>query len=262
MNILDEIFAHKQNEVAADMAQTPLAVVRAAAEAMPPALDFAAALRRSPQARPRLIAEIKRASPSRGLLNLIANPLALAELYRDNGATAISVLTDRRYFQGSLDDLRTVAGMKPRLPLLRKDFLLDAYQVYQARAAGADAVLLIAAYLEASQLRDLHALASELGLAALVEVHDAAELEMALSACHPNLVGVNNRNLRDFRIRLETTLELRTLVPAGVCLVAESGIHTPDDVRRLQEAGVDAILVGESLVTAPDIAAQVRRLLA
>jgi indole-3-glycerol phosphate synthase len=260
MNLLDEIFTHKRAEVAGQKLQTPLSAVRAAAEAMPPTLDFVSALRRPPQARPRLIAEIKRASPSRGLLNPIADPLALAQIYRDNGAAAVSVLTDQRYFQGSLDDLRAAAGMNPRLPLLRKDFLCDPYQLFQARAAGADAVLLIAAYLDASQLRDLHALANQLGMAALVEVHDAAELEKALAACRPVLVGVNNRNLRDFSVRLETTLELRAQVPAEVCMVAESGIHTPEDVRRLQEAGVDAILVGEALVTAPDIAAKVRSL--
>ncbi|MBN1372410.1 MAG: indole-3-glycerol phosphate synthase TrpC [Anaerolineaceae bacterium] len=260
MNILAEIFAHKRVEVAEQQARVPMAAVRAAAEAARPTLDFVAALRRPPEAKPRLIAEIKRASPSRGLLAPIPDPTALAQVYMDNGAAAISVLTDSRYFQGSLDDLRAVAGMKTRVPLLRKDFLCDPYQVYQARAAGADAVLLIAASLDEAQLRDLHALASELGLAVLVEVHDENELEKAFAACNPGLVGVNNRNLRDFNVRLETTLALRTLVPAGVCMVAESGIRTAADVERLREVGVDAILVGEALVTAPDPAAKVRSL--
>lgn len=260
MNVLAEIFAHKRVEVAEQQSRTPLAEVRAAVEAAPPTLDFVAALRRPPEAKPRLIAEIKRASPSRGLLAPIPDPTVLAQVYMDNGAAAISVLTDQRYFQGSLDDLRAVAGMKARVPLLRKDFLCDPYQVYQARAAGADAVLLIAASLDKAELRDLHVLASELGLAALVEVHDESELEKALAACNPGLVGVNNRNLRDFSVRLETTLALRARVPYGVCMVAESGIHSAADVERLREAGVDAILVGEALVTAPEPAAKVRSL--
>ncbi len=260
MNILAEIFTHKRAEVIEQKSRTPLAEVRAAAESAGPALNFVAALRRPMEAKPRLIAEVKRASPSRGLLAPIPDPTALARVYRDNGAAAVSVLTDSRYFQGCLEDLRAVAGMKPRVPVLRKDFLCDPYQIYQARATGADAVLLIAASLEAGELRDLHTLANELGMAALVEVHDEAELEKALAACKPALVGVNNRNLRDFSVRLETTLTLRALVPNGVCMVAESGIHTPADVERLREAGVDAILVGEALVTAPDPAEKVRSL--
>jgi indole-3-glycerol phosphate synthase len=256
MSILDEIFAHKQEEVAARKRARPLSQVRRDAEEAPPALDFVAALRGVRQ-RPALIAEIKRASPSRGLLVQDFDPLRLARMYQENGAAAISVLTDERYFQGHLDYLGQIAQLSPRLPLLRKDFICDSYQVYEARAAGADALLLIAAYLEPGSMRELHALTRLLGMAPLVEVHSREEVESILE-CDPVLVGVNNRDLRDFTVRLETTLNLRSFIPAGVCLVAESGIHTPEDISRLAAAGVDAILVGEALVVASDIAAQVR----
>ena len=260
MTILDEIFAHKRVEVEQRRAALPLAELRTQAESSPPALDFVAALRRKDGQRPALIAEVKCASPSRGLIARDFDPLALARVYQANGASAISVLTDERYFKGSLEYLRQIAGLRPRLPLLRKDFLLDSYQVYEARAAGADAVLLIAAYLEPQRLAELHTLANELGMAALVEVHSQDELEKALAACKPALIGVNNRDLRDFSVNLDTTLRLRPYVPAGTCLVAESGIHSPEDVARLAAAGVDAVLVGEALVAAGDTAGMVRSL--
>jgi indole-3-glycerol phosphate synthase len=260
MNILDEIFAHKIVEVAASKQTVPLARIRALAEQAAPPLDFTAALRRKPGQRPALIAEVKQASPSRGVIAANFDPLALASAYGHNGASAISVLTDERYFKGSLEILRQVGALKLGLPLLRKDFLLDPYQLYEARAAGADAVLLIAAYLEPALLRDLHQLARDLGLAALVEVHSEDELEKVLAACQPALIGINNRDLRDFSVHLETTLRLRERVPAGVCLVAESGIHTRADVDRLADANVDAVLVGEALVSAPDVSAKVRSL--
>jgi indole-3-glycerol phosphate synthase/phosphoribosylanthranilate isomerase len=194
------------------------------------------------------------------------DPLRLARVYAENGAAAISVLTDERYFGGHLDHLGLLANQTWRPPLLRKDFLCDPYQLYQTRAAGADAVLLIVAALPPSLLAELHALARQLGMAALMEVHTAAELEFALACC-PALVGINNRNLRDFTVTLETTAALAPLVPAHVCLVAESGIHTAEDVARLAEVprpgggrGVDALLVGEALVTATDVAAKVRSL--
>ncbi len=256
INILNEIFAHKREEVAARKRERPLSQVRRDAEATLPALDFVAALKRNQF--PSLIAEVKRASPSRGLLVKDFDPVRLARIYQENGAAAISVLTDERFFQGSLEYLRQIAQLSPRLPLLRKDFTCDPYQVYEARAAGADAMLLIAAYLDPGSLRALHALICELGMAALVEVHSRAELEAVLPH-GPRLVGVNNRDLRDFTVRLETTLDLRPFVPEAVCLVAESGIHTPADIARLAEAEVDAILVGEALVTAQDVAGQVRR---
>lgn len=259
-DILQQIFAHKRLAVREARQVRSLEAVRAAAEAAPDAPDFLAALHPAPGGAPALIAEIKRASPSRGLLVQDLDPLALAQIYAANGAAAISVLTDRRFFRGSLSDLQTVArGLKPPLPVLRKDFICDPYQLYTARAAGASAVLLIVAGLEFSQLVNLYALSRELGLAVLVEVHDRAELEIALRL-EPALIGVNNRDLRTFNVDIHTTLELRRHVPPGVRLVAESGIHTASAVQRLAEAGVDAILVGEALVTAPDTAAKVREL--
>ncbi len=260
MTILDEIFAHKRIEVEQRRAALSLDEVRALAAGAEPALDFSAALRRRDGERPALIAEVKCASPSRGQIAKNFDPLVLARVYQANGASAISVLTDERYFKGSLEILRQIAGLRPRLPLLRKDFLLDPYQVYEARAAGADAVLLIAAHLTPDQLAELHALAGELGMAALVEVHSPEDLEKALAACRPGLMGINNRDLRDFSVNLETTLRLRPQVPPGICLVAESGIHTAEDVKRLADAGVDAVLVGEALVAADDVAGMVRSL--
>ena len=280
MSVLDDIMAHKRDEVAQQRARRPLAEVRAAAEAAPPPLDFVAALREtkgrtstpapplshSPALPcPALIAEIKRRSPSRGLLAPDFDPLRLARIYRENGAACISVLTDEKYFGGSLEDLAGVRGQAQDLPLLRKDFVCDPYQIYQARAAGADAVLLIVAALTPELLRDLHALARGLGMAALVEVHTAEELETAMT-CDPALVGINNRDLHTFAVSLATTERLCRMLPADVCVVAESGIHNAADVAtvaaipRPDTTGVDAILVGEALVTAPDVARQVREL--
>ena len=259
MSILTEIFAYKRQEVSERQKICSLAEVCRAAEAAVPPADFVAALRARAAGWPALIAEVKRASPSRGLLVEDFDPLGLASIYRENGAAAISVLTDERYFQGRLEFLRRISALEPHCPVLRKDFIYDPYQVYEARAAGADAVLLIAAYLDPDSLKDLHTLVGELGMAALVEVHNQAELEIAL-ACRPALVGINNRDLHNFKTRLETSLELRAHVPPGVCLVAESGIHTRADVARLAAAGFDAILVGEALVVAPDVAARVREL--
>ena len=206
MSILEDIFAHKRAEVEERQRIRPLPTLRQEAQAAPAALDFTAALRRPPA--PALIAEIKRASPSKGLLMADFDPLRLAAQYAANGARAISILTDEHYFQGSLDYLVQVRRQLPNMPLLRKDFLYDAYQVYEARAAGADAVLLIAAGLPAPQLADLQALANELGMAALVEVHTLDELEQVLPL-QPKLVGVNNRDLHTFQVNLENTPQLR-----------------------------------------------------
>jgi indole-3-glycerol phosphate synthase len=258
MTILDEIFADTRRELSRRKRLHPLAEVRSAAEAAPSPPDFVAALREAGH-KPALIAEIKFASPSRGVLVAAPDPLGLAEVYLHNGATALSVLTEQHYFLGHLDYLRRITARWPELPVLRKDFICDPYQVYEARAAGAAAVLLIAAGLPAGKLKALHDLASRLGLSPLVEVHNQTELELALD-CGASLVGINNRNLHDFRVSLETTLGLRPLIPAGVCVVAESGIHTPEDVARLAEAGLDAVLVGEALVTAPEVGAKVRAL--
>ena len=261
MDILDQIFATKRQEVAAAQKQRPLAEMRRRAESAAPARPFAAALLRpSSQAPLRLIAEVKCASPSRGLLAEHFDPVHLAALYQQNGAAAISVLTDETYFKGSLLYLEQIAALQPRLPLLRKDFIYDPYQVYEGRAAGADAVLLITAHLDPRQLADLQSLAEELGMAALVEVHNAAELEQAL-ALSAALVGINNRDLHDFKVDLDTCLRLRPAIPPGVTVVAESGIHTPADVARLAAAGLVAMLVGEAIVTAPDPAEKIRSLL-
>ncbi|MFN2195429.1 MAG: indole-3-glycerol phosphate synthase TrpC [Anaerolineales bacterium] len=260
MTILDEIFAHQREIVADRMAAIPLAQVQADALQAAPPLDFRAALQSSTSAGyPALIAEIKRRSPSRGVLVENFDPLHLAEVYAENGAAAISVLTEEKYFGGSLEILTQVASQVPALPRLRKDFIFHAYQVYEARAAGADAVLLIAAMLSSDALAELHALIQELGMAALVEVHTAAEVSAVLPL-KPSLLGINNRDLHTFEVNLETTLRLRELVPAQVCLVAESGIHHAADAARLGQARVDAILVGEALVTAPDPARRVQEL--
>jgi indole-3-glycerol phosphate synthase len=264
MTILDEIFRHKRQEIALQKRRKSLEQVRLEAASAPPPLDFLGALRDRFGAGPALIAEIKRGSPSRGLLAREFDPLRLARIYRENGAAAISVLTDERYFGGCLEHLAAVVQDRPvepalSLPVLRKDFLCDPYQVYQARAAGADAVLLIAAALPPELLRTLYGLAVSLGMAPLVEVHTLEELEAAL-AVEPVLIGINNRDLRDFNVSLETALRLRPAVPPGITVVAESGIHTPMDVERLAGAGIDAILVGEALVSAEDTATQVRLL--
>jgi indole-3-glycerol phosphate synthase len=212
-----------------------------------------------------LIAEVKKASPSKGLLRHNFDPVELATIYAKNGASAISVLTDSRYFQGKLEHLTQIRkqldSSSSRLspPLLRKDFIFHSYQVYEARAAGADALLLIAAVLNDQEIVDLLALTHKLGMTALIEVHNRAELERVLPL-QPRLIGVNNRDLRDFSVDLNTCIELRRHVPTDVCFVAESGIHTAADVARLAQEGIDAILVGEALVKAKDVGKKVREL--
>jgi indole-3-glycerol phosphate synthase len=255
--ILDQIIAYKRGvEVPERMQATPLAAMRQRAATGLPPRDFVAALRAVPGVA--LVAEVKRASPSRGVLRADFDPVHLAETYAGNGAVAVSVLTDTPYFQGELEHLTRIRAALP-VPLLRKDFVVHPYQVYEARAAGADAVLLIAGVLDDAELAGLMALAADLGMAALVEVHTAAEVARVLPL-RPSLVGINNRDLRDFSVRLETCLQLRAHVPPDVCCVAESGIQTASDVTRLRVAGLDAMLVGEALITAPDVAARVREL--
>ena len=254
--ILDRILASKYSEVAQRRAVTPIAQLREQALARTPPRDFNGALKRA--GRPALIAECKKASPSKGLLRPEYDLAQLAQTYAENGAAALSVLTDEPFFQGRLSDL-TLAREVARLPALRKDFIVDGYQVYEARAADADAVLLIVAALSLEQLRELHWEITELGMTALVEVHDEAEVDIALQI-EPKLMGVNNRNLQDFTVDLQTTARLRKSIPANIALVAESGLHTADDVRRVRDMGVDAILVGEALVTASDVGAKVREL--
>lgn len=251
--ILDTILAHKLAEVAERRAQVSLSWLQAQADAAPPPRDFAAALRRDTVA---LIAEVKKASPSKGVLIENFDPVALARIYAAHGAAAVSVLTDERFFQGSFQYLQDVRGAVD-LPLLCKEFIVDPYQVYQGRVAGADAALLIVMALDDARLRDLHDLITGLGMAALVEVHDEADMERALR-CGAALIGVNNRDLRSFREDLHTTERLARLVPASVTLVAESAIRSADDVRRMGDFGARAVLVGEGLVNAPDIARQVQ----
>jgi indole-3-glycerol phosphate synthase len=260
MTILQEIFAHKRLEIAGRKLEKTLAELRADVRRAPPPIDFCQALINRPH--PALIAEIKRRSPSRGLLSREFDPLRLARIYQENGAAAISILTDEHYFGGGLDILSQVSdqiinGKTSRIPLLQKDFICDAYQVYEARIMGADAILLITACLNIELLSELHALALDLRMTPLVEVHNYEDLQKAKSI-HPRLVGINNRDLRDFSVHMETIDSLRPHVPAGVLLVAESGIHTLEDVRHLEKIGVNAMLVGEALVTAGDIPAQVR----
>jgi indole-3-glycerol phosphate synthase len=251
--ILDKILAHKQTEIAECYGHSTLAHVQAQAAGMPPAQDFAAALHGDTVA---LIAEIKKASPSKGVLIENFDPAALAQTYTQNGAAALSVLADEQFFGGNIRNLAKARAVSP-LPILCKEFIIDPYQIYEARAYHADAVLLIVMALEQPQLADLHALIRELGMAALVEVHNEDELERAL-AIGATLIGVNNRDLRTFVEDLDTTARVAARVPADVTLVAESAIRTPDDVRRMGQLGAHAVLVGEGLVKSGDIGAQVR----
>jgi indole-3-glycerol phosphate synthase len=249
-DILQRIVATKREEVAAARAARSLASLRSEAEARRDVRDFVGALRTAIGAgRAGVIAEIKKASPSRGVLRAEFDPAAIAAEYARCGASCLSVLTDERYFQGLLAHLDQ-ARRTCTIPALRKDFMIDEYQVVEARAAGADCILLIAACLGDAQMADLEACAQALGMAVLVEVHDGAELQRALALKTP-LVGVNNRNLRTFEVSLDTTLSLRADVPADRLLVTESGILGRTDVQRMRAAGVHAFLVGEAFMRAP-----------
>lgn len=255
--ILDRILTAKAEQVRDIRAsEGKVAHLRRAAEAARTALpprDFAETLRRETVS---LIAEVKKASPSKGVLAADFDPVRLATAYAQNGASAISVLTDEQFFQGSLDYLRDVRQAID-LPVLMKDFVIAPSQVYLGRSAGADAVLLIVAALADNQLSDLHALITELGMAALVEVHNRTEMERALKSS-ARVIGINNRNLKTFEVDLGTTERLARLAPAGVTLVAESGLASGKEVRRMGQLGAHAVLIGESLVTAKDIAGKVR----
>jgi indole-3-glycerol phosphate synthase len=260
-DILDRIVDVKRTEVAAGRARRDLASVRREAEAGPPSRDFTAALRRRVAAGDAaVIAEVKKASPSKGVLREDFRPAEIAASYERHGAAALSVLTDVSFFQGSVEALQQARGACA-LPVLRKDFIVDPWQVYESRAMGADAILLIVAALDDGVLAEFEALASVLGMAVLVEVHDAAELDRALRLKTP-LVGINNRNLRTFEVTLETTLGLLDRVPGDRLVVAESGISSPADVRRLRGAGVHAFLVGEAFMRADDPGASLARLVA
>ena len=255
--ILDRIVADKRGELAAAASAAPLAELQMRARNAPSVRPFARALL---GARVALIAEVKKASPSRGLLRADFDAVALAKVYANAGAAAISVLTDAKLFLGSLGDLRSIRDALPDgPPLLRKDFLFDPYQIYEARCSGADAVLLICAILEPPLFQDLMDSAKKLDMDVLVEVHDEKELQVALSA-GADLIGINNRDLRTFEVDLATTERLAPRVPNGVTLVAESGFFTRMDIRRLEACGVSAVLIGEALVTADDAGAKVREL--
>jgi indole-3-glycerol phosphate synthase len=253
LSIHERIGAAKRAEVAA--AKKRITDIKARAAAAPPVRDFLAALRAK---QPAVIAEIKRASPSRGVLRADYDPAAIAKSYENAGAACMSVLTDMEFFQGAPEHL-TQARSACGLPALRKDFLIDPYQVYEARALGADCVLLIVACLDDARMRELESLAHKVGMAVLVEVHDAAELARALKLKTP-LIGINNRNLRSFETRLETTIELLPRIPPGRLVITESGILSKTDVARMRQNGVHAFLVGEAFMRAPDPGAELKTL--
>ncbi len=254
--MLNRIIAGKKEEVAQRKQSLPLACLKESIAQRPAPLDFALSLSGN---HTRLIAEVKRASPSRGVLCPDFNPVKLAKSYAQGGAAAISVLTEANHFQGSLDYLAAIRD-KVSLPLLRKDFIFDPYQVYESRACGADALLLIVAILSQQQLEELISLSHRLGLSCLVEVHNEAEVERALLS-QAQIIGINNRDLSTFATDISATGRLRPLIPQPRIVVSESGIKHRRDVEKLRKWGVNAVLVGEALVTADDIRAKVRELI-
>jgi indole-3-glycerol phosphate synthase len=258
-DILERILARKREELDAARTAVPLAAMQQRAAAAPPPRDFTGALRAKLAAgRPAVIAEVKRASPSKGVLRAEFDPAAIARSYEAGGAACLSVLTDRDFFQGDAAHLMQARGACS-LPVLRKDFITEPYQVHEARAMGADCILLIAAALARQDMQGLEASARSHGMAVLVEVHDGAELESALSLQTP-LLGINNRNLRSFETRLETTLDLLARIPAGKLVITESGILTRADVARMRARSVNAFLVGEAFMRAPDPGAALQQL--
>lgn len=260
MSILQEIFIHKMQEVSERMQAVPFDTLLARLNDAPEPPDFIRALTKPRTAKPALIAEVKHKSPSKGILRDPFDPIALARTYRDNGAAAISVLTDEKYFGGHLrylEEINTELG--GNMPTLRKDFIFSEYQLAEAAAAGAGAVLLIAAMLSAKELIYLREKAEDYGMAALVEIHTRAEMDAALEA-GAALIGINNRDLHTFTVNITTSLTLRSFLPSSVVVVSESGIKTSEDVRRLADAGVDAMLIGEALVIEPDPGEAIRRL--
>ena len=257
--ILDDIVADKKRELAQAKAETPLRELKTRISQRNKPLDFAGALHGDGVS---IIAEVKKASPSKGLLCPDFDPVALARTYAEGGAAAISVLTEVNYFQGDLEYLLQIKDVlgQTGVPLLRKDFIFDTYQVYEARAYGADAILLIAAILEDNRLESLLALARELGMQCLVEVHNTNELNRVLQGS-ARIIGINNRDLRTFGVDIHTTERLRSLIPPDRIVVSESGISRREDIDRLREWGINAALIGEALVTADDIIARLRELL-
>jgi indole-3-glycerol phosphate synthase len=253
--MLDKIVARKTEEIEQKKRMVPLSYLREEISRQRPSLDFAAALQGE---NIKLIAEIKRASPSKGLLRSDFDPIKLAQTYASGGVAAISVVTEANYFLGSIDHLEAIRKAV-RLPLLRKDFIFDPYQIYESRACGADALLLIATILSRDQLRDFISLSHDLGLKCLVEVHTEEEVEKSLLS-EAEIIGINNRDLRTFAVDLETTNRLRPLIPRDKIVVSESGIKHRRDLERLKSCGVNAALVGEALITANRIAAKIREL--
>ncbi len=259
-NVLDEIVAHKRTEIAAAMQRTPFDVLQAQLASAPPVRDFVAALLTAAEKFGiGMIAEVKKASPSAGLIRADFDPVTIAKIYEANGAACISCLTDERFFQGRLEYL-TAIRQAVSLPVLRKDFIVDRYQVAEARVAGADAILLIAECLDNCQLRDLYFYAAELGMECLIELYEREYLDRIIALNAP-LIGVNNRNLKTMITDLDHTLRLAPLITPHALLVAESGIKTRTDVEHLQAGGCKAILVGESLMRSADIGAAARALL-
>jgi indole-3-glycerol phosphate synthase len=268
--VLDEIMLYRREQLPDVMRKVPLADLRAFASVAPPTNDFLTALRKPGVS---LIAECKKASPSKGLISPEYDPVELARAHMDSGAAAISVLTDARYFQGKLKDLRDVREMvdssprpkirggsqAPPISIFRKDFIFHPYQVYEARVAGADAILLIASVLEDGDISALSHLAQDLSMRSLVEVHDEEELARVLKLS-PKIIGINNRNLKTFEVDFDTTARLREKIPSRITVVAESGIKSADDVRRMADLEVDAVLVGTSLLRSKDVRSQTKTL--
>jgi indole-3-glycerol phosphate synthase len=260
-DILQKILATKVEEVTRRRVRTPISLLQEIASSVEAPRGFAAALQaRALSKKPAIIAEIKKASPSKGVIRENFQPVYIAQDYAMNGATCLSVLTDKEYFQGSEAYLQMVRERCP-LPVLRKDFMIDEYQVYEARALGADCILLIVAALDDAKMQELAALAKNLGMDVLVEVHDAAELERAL-LLETKLIGINNRNLRTFETSLQTTLELQKNVPADRLLITESGIHTQEDVKLMLDNDIYAFLVGEAFMRVEKSGQKMRELFA
>ncbi|HSV73640.1 MAG TPA: indole-3-glycerol phosphate synthase TrpC [Chthonomonadales bacterium] len=257
MSVLSEILAHKLTEVDYARRRRPASELEKRIADMPPTRDFIGALRSAE--RPALIAEVKKASPSKGVIREDFDPVAIARTYADNGAACVSVLTDEPFFQGHLSHLRVVRAVVDR-PLLRKDFLIDDYQLLESREAGADAVLFVVAALRRADVEAMVQRTRSLGMEALVEVHNREELEEALGTT-ARVIGVNNRDLHQFRTTLQTTLDLMPLIPADRLVVSESGVSRRADVERLRDVGVHAVLVGEALMREKDMGAKVRELL-
>ena len=256
--ILDRIVSQNLEALEYRKRRLPIAELQKMASEQRPVLDLASALRGDGI---QLIAEVKKASPSRGIIRPDFDPVEIAKIYAGNGAAAVSVLTEALHFQGSLEHLKNIRKALPdKLPLLRKDFIVDPYQIYESRTYGADSLLLIVAILEPERLQELLGISHELNMSCLVEVHNEAEVEIALKS-GAKIIGINNRDLNTFGVDLATTERLRPLIPADRIIVSESGIKQRSDIEKLRQLGIDAVLIGESLMSAPDIAAKMRELL-